>query len=42
MIESKGLTIAQFNDITRHQQNDPRFRQQIQAEILKLLQSGGN
>ncbi len=42
MIESKGLTIAQFNDITRHQQNDPRFRQRIQAEILKLLQSGTN
>ncbi|WRH67551.1 MAG: DUF4168 domain-containing protein [Planktothrix sp. GU0601_MAG3] len=42
IIESKGLTISQFNNMTRHQQNDPRFRQRIQAEILKLLQSGGN
>lgn len=41
-IESKGLTISQFNNMTRHQQNNPRFRQRIQAEILKLLETGGN
>jgi len=42
IIEAKGLTVSQFNDMTRSQQNDPRFRQRIQAEILQLLQSGAN
>ncbi|MBD2484512.1 DUF4168 domain-containing protein [Planktothrix sp. FACHB-1365] len=41
IIESKGLTVSLFNDMTRSQQSDPRFRQRIQAEILQLLQSGG-
>jgi hypothetical protein len=41
IIESKGLSVSQFNEMTRQQQNNPSFRQRIQAEILQLLQSGG-
>lgn len=40
-IEAKGLTVSRFNEMTRRQQNDSRFRQRIQSEILQLLESGG-
>lgn len=40
-IEAKGLTVSRFNEMTRSQQSDPRFRQRIQSEILRLLESGG-
>ena len=39
IIESKGLTVSRFNEITRHQQSDSRFRERIQAEILRIMQS---
>ena len=39
IIESRGLTVARFNEITLRQQSDPQFRQKIQAEISKLLES---
>ncbi|MEL7034808.1 MAG: DUF4168 domain-containing protein [Cyanobacteria bacterium J06592_8] len=39
IIKSRGLTVARFNEITLRQQNDPEFRQKIQAEILKILES---
>ncbi|MEB3282532.1 MAG: DUF4168 domain-containing protein [Lyngbya sp.] len=39
IIESRGLTVARFNEITLRQQSDPQFRQRIQAEISKLLES---
>lgn len=39
MIERHNLTVTRFNEITRRQQTDPEFREKIQAEILKLLES---
>lgn len=39
IIEGKGLTVSRFNEITIHQQADPRFREKIQAEILRIIQS---
>ncbi len=39
MIERHNLTVSRFNEITRKQQTNPEFREQIQAEILKLLNS---
>jgi hypothetical protein len=39
IIEARGLTLTRFNEITLRQQSDPQFRQRIQAEISKLLES---
>ncbi len=39
MIERQNLTVTRFNEITRRQQSDPQFREQIQGEILKILES---
>ena len=39
MIERQNLTVTRFNQITRKQQNDPEFREKIQAEILKILEA---
>ncbi|MCG5061503.1 MAG: DUF4168 domain-containing protein [Limnoraphis sp. WC205] len=39
VIEARGLTVTRFNEITLRQQNDPQFRQKIQAEILRLMES---
>ncbi|MGB3402348.1 MAG: DUF4168 domain-containing protein [Microcoleaceae cyanobacterium] len=39
MIERQNLTVTRFNQMTRRQQNDPQFREKIQAEILRLLQT---
>lgn len=39
MIERHHLTVTRFNEMTRKQQSTPQFREQIQAEILRLLQS---
>lgn len=39
IIEGKGLSVARFNEITRKQQSDSQFRERIQAEILRILQS---
>lgn len=40
IIESNGLTIASFNKITLLQQADPAVKARIQAELLRLQQSG--
>lgn len=40
IIESNGLTVARFNAITLSQQADPALKQRIQAELLRLQQSG--
>lgn len=42
VIETKGLTVTRFNDMTRRQQTDPKFRQRIQSEILRLLENPSN
>ncbi|MGB3534142.1 MAG: DUF4168 domain-containing protein [Microcoleaceae cyanobacterium] len=39
IIERQNLTVIRFNEMTRRQQSDPQFREKIQAEILRLLQS---
>ncbi len=39
VIEARGLTVARFNEITQQQQKDAQFRQRIQAEISRLMQS---
>ncbi|WP_146141073.1 DUF4168 domain-containing protein [Stenomitos frigidus] len=36
IIKENGLTISQFNDITRRKEGDPSLQQQIQSELLKL------
>lgn len=36
IIKENGLTISQFNDITRRKEGDPNLQQQIQSELLKL------
>ena len=36
IIKENGLTIAQFNEITRRKEGDPNLQQQIQSELLKL------
>jgi hypothetical protein len=40
-IESNGLTVNRFNQITLQQQANPAVKQRIQAELLRL-QSPGN
>ena len=36
IIKKNGLTIPQFNDITRRKDADPTLKQQIQGELLRL------
>jgi hypothetical protein len=36
IIKENGLTISQFNEITRRKEGDPNLQQQIQSELLKL------
>lgn len=36
IIKENGLTITQFNEITRRKESDPNLQQQIQSELLKL------
>ena len=40
IIESNKLTVSRFNAITLSQQADPVLKQRIQAELLRLQQSG--
>lgn len=42
IIESNGLSISQFNDITQQQQSNAQLKQLIQNELLRLQQSLGN
>lgn len=39
IIETNGLTVARFNDITLNQKADPALKQRIQLELLRLQQS---
>lgn len=39
IIETNGLTVSRFNDITKSQQADPALQQRIQAELQRLQQS---
>ena len=39
-IESNGLTVGRFSQITLLQQADPALKARIQAEMLRLQQSG--
>lgn len=41
IIESNGLTVSQFNEITQQQQSNAQLKQQIQNELLRLQQSLG-
>ncbi|XGW00197.1 MAG: DUF4168 domain-containing protein [Leptolyngbya sp. BL-A-14] len=36
IIKDSGLTIGQFNELTRRKEGDPALQQQIQSELLKL------
>jgi hypothetical protein len=36
IIKENGLTITQFNEMTRRKDGDPGLQQQIQSELLKL------
>ncbi|MEO9123200.1 MAG: DUF4168 domain-containing protein [Microcoleus sp.] len=40
VIETNGLTVSRFNQLTLQQQRDPEVKQRIQAELLRLQQSG--
>lgn len=40
IIESNGLTVRRFNELTLLQQANPGVKQQIQAELLRLQQAG--
>ncbi|MBW4695353.1 MAG: DUF4168 domain-containing protein [Lyngbya sp. HA4199-MV5] len=39
IIKDSGLTITQFNELTRRKEGDPALQQQIQSELLKLQKS---
>ncbi|NJK69608.1 MAG: DUF4168 domain-containing protein [Microcoleus sp. SU_5_3] len=39
-IKSNGLTLARFNQITQSLQANPALKQRIQAELLRLQQTG--
>ncbi|MBW4475191.1 MAG: DUF4168 domain-containing protein [Stenomitos rutilans HA7619-LM2] len=39
IIKDSGLTISQFNELTRRKEGDPALQQQIQSELLKLQKS---
>ena len=36
IIKDSGLSISQFNELTRRKEGDPALQQQIQSELLKL------
>ncbi|MGL5060417.1 MAG: DUF4168 domain-containing protein [Microcoleus sp.] len=40
IIESNGLTVGRFNQLTLLQQANPAVKQRIQAELLRLQQAG--
>jgi hypothetical protein len=40
IIESNNLTVSRFNQLTLLQQANPRVKQLIQAELLRLQQPG--
>ncbi|MEG5209559.1 DUF4168 domain-containing protein [Microcoleus sp. ARI1-A1] len=40
IIESNGLTVSRFNQLTLLQQANPAVKQRIQAELLRLQQVG--
>ncbi|MEG4322817.1 MULTISPECIES: DUF4168 domain-containing protein [unclassified Microcoleus] len=40
IIETNGLTVSRFNQLTLLQQANPAIKQQIQAELLRLQQVG--
>ncbi|TAE99881.1 MAG: DUF4168 domain-containing protein, partial [Oscillatoriales cyanobacterium] len=40
IIETNGLTVSRFNQLTLLQQRDPAVKQRIQAELLRLQQAG--
>jgi Domain of unknown function (DUF4168) len=40
IIESNGLTVARFNQLTLLQQANPAVKQRIQAELLRQQQAG--
>ena len=40
IIETNGLTVSRFNQLTLLQQRDPAVKQRIQAELLRLQQVG--
>jgi len=40
IIETNGLTVSRFNQLTLLQQKNPAVKQQIQAELLRLQQAG--
>jgi hypothetical protein len=39
IIKQNGMSVSQFNDITRRKDTDPNLQQQIQAELLKIQKS---
>jgi len=39
IIKKYGLTVSQFNDLTRRKESDPNLQQQIQSELLRLQKS---
>ena len=40
IIETNGLTVSRFNQLTLLQQANPAIKQRIQAELLRLQQAG--
>ncbi|MEG3989509.1 DUF4168 domain-containing protein [Microcoleus sp. S28C3] len=40
VIETNGLTVSRFNQLTLLQQANPAVKQRIQAELLRLQQTG--
>ncbi len=40
IIETNGLTVSRFNQLTLLQQANPAVKQRIQAELLRLQQTG--
>ncbi|MEG4963933.1 MULTISPECIES: DUF4168 domain-containing protein [unclassified Microcoleus] len=40
VIETNGLTVSRFNQLTLLQQANPAVKQRIQAELLRLQQAG--
>ncbi|MEG3842440.1 DUF4168 domain-containing protein [Microcoleus sp. herbarium14] len=40
IIETNGLTVSRFNQLTLLQQANPAVKQRIQAELLRLQQAG--
>lgn len=40
IIETNGLTVSRFNEITRYQKADAAFRERIQQELIRIQQLG--